>query len=217
MKIVFCLTGSSFEAGFLDSWTKLLIHCYQRGITPIYSRKYSSVVYYARNMCLGGDVLRGIKQLPFDGKFDYDYTMWIDRDQVFEPKDFDRLLSHNVDVVGGLYKSNQHLYNAVEHWDLNYFKKHGTFQFMTPQDLNGRRNQLIEVAYNGFGFTLVKREVFEQIQYPWFSPEHTQIDGNIWDFSSEDVGFYMKLKRFGIKGYIDPKVIVGHDKIQTLR
>lgn len=216
MKIVFCFTGSNIEGRCMDSWTKLLIHCYQRGITPIYTRKYSSVVYYSRTMCLGGDVLRGLKQLPFDGKLDYDYTMWIDRDQVFDPEDFDRLLSHNADIVSGLYKINQHQYAAVEHWDVNYFKKHGAFQFMTPQDLVGRKNQLIEIAYNGFGFTLIKKGVFEKIPYPWFSPEWNQI-GHVWDISSEDVGFYLKLKKFGLKGYVDPKVIVGHDKVQTLR
>src|SRR6056300_1005634 len=105
MNIVFCLPGRSFSNEFLQSWSKLLQYLPQYGINPILSSHYNSVVYYVRNQCLGGNVLRGKNQLPFDGKVDYDYIMWIDSDIVFEVDDFIKLLNMNKNIASGIYKT----------------------------------------------------------------------------------------------------------------
>ena len=88
LTVVFCITGGPFSHNFLKCWTALHGFCLQNNIKPILINPQSSVVYYARNLCLGGDVRRGINQKPFDGKIDYDYLMWIDSDMVFSVKDF---------------------------------------------------------------------------------------------------------------------------------
>jgi hypothetical protein len=86
-------------------------------------------VYYVRNMCLGGDVLRGAEQEPFGEQVAYDYIMWIDSDQVFTPPQFQRLLDHDKEIVSAVYLMSDRRYLAT---DEGFFRRHGHFQFMTP-------------------------------------------------------------------------------------
>ena len=71
MKILFCLPGREFSGNFLQSWTNLVSYCNYKGYQLIYNQKYSCNIYYARNMCLGGNILAGENQKPFGGKVDY--------------------------------------------------------------------------------------------------------------------------------------------------
>ncbi|MBD3391957.1 MAG: hypothetical protein GF418_07800, partial [Chitinivibrionales bacterium] len=103
LTIVFCLPGTSFSGSFLECWTNLMAWCLGNGIRPVLSRKQSCNIYYVRNMCLGGDVMRGPGQKPFGGKLEYDYVMWIDADVLFTPEQFERLLKHDRDIVSGVY------------------------------------------------------------------------------------------------------------------
>lgn len=81
---------------------------------------------------------------------------------------------------------------------------------MTVDEINGKKD-LIEVAYTGMGFMLVKRGVFEKLEYPWFKPVEKQI-GNMVDFTMEDVAFCLRIQEKGIHVLIDPTVRVGHEK-----
>ena len=75
-------------------------------------------------MCLGGDVSRGAAQRAFNGQLDYDYIMWIDSDILFTPEQFVRLLSHDVDIVSGLYLMEGGIhYATVKDWDEEFFRK----------------------------------------------------------------------------------------------
>jgi hypothetical protein len=219
MKVIFALPGRSYSGRFLQSWTELVHACLQNNIQPIMSQHYSPVVYYARNMCLGGDNLRGVDQLPFNGQVDYDYIMWIDSDIVFSPQHFFKLLQHDKDIVSGLYmmSDNTH-YATVETWDDEFFKKHGSFQFLTRGAVKVKKG-LFKVDYTGGGWMLVKKGIFESIGYPWFRPEYVEYEINgkqIMDFTSEDVGFSKAAKRKGYNIWIDPSIIVGHEKMMVL-
>ena len=46
------------------------------------------MVNFARCKCLGANVLRGPDQIPWDGKLNYDYQLWIDSDIVFNTESF---------------------------------------------------------------------------------------------------------------------------------
>ena len=46
------------------------------------------MVNFARCKVLGANVLRGPKQIPWDGKLNYDYQLWIDSDIVFDTAKF---------------------------------------------------------------------------------------------------------------------------------
>jgi GT2 family glycosyltransferase len=223
LSVVFCLPGNSFGGNFLAAWTDLIGFCLKQGIQPLLSRRQSCNSYYVRNMCLGADVVRGKDQKPFDGKIDYDFIMWIDSGILFTPQQFMKLLGHGADIVSGVYLMEDGKSLAtVREWDEEYFTKNGHFKFMTVEDLTpphpqppllnkGEGESLIEVAYTGMGFMLVKRGVFEKLEYPWFRPLEKKI-GDMVDFTMEDVAFCLRAREAGFKILIDPAVRVGHEK-----
>jgi hypothetical protein len=209
--IVFCLPGNSFSGKFLERWTALVAYCLANNIRPVLSRHESNNIYYVRNMCLGADVMRGVSQKPFDGKIDYDYLMWIDADILFTPPQLARLLGHGKDIVSGLYlMDGGSRFATVTNWDEEHFIKNGSFNFLSAQDIEGKGG-LIDVSYTGMGFMLVRKGVFESLEYPWFKPIEKQI-GSMVDFTMEDVAFCLRAKEKGYKILIDPEVRVGHEK-----
>lgn len=214
-KIVFCLPGREFSGNFLSCWTGMIHHCIHKGHIMYLSQKYTSNIYYVRAMCLGADVRRGEDQKPFDGNIDYDYIMWIDSDIIFTTNQFEKLLSNDLDICGGVYlMEGGQQFAAVKNWDEEMFQKNGSFDFLTPSDIN-KSTSLMEVSYTGFGFLLIKRGVFEKIKYPWFGPKFSKM-GNCYDFASEDVSFCMRAKESGFKIHIDPTVWVRHEKMVKL-
>ena len=219
--IVFCVPGKTFSRNFLISWTALFAHLKNLGYKPVLSSQYSPVVYWARSSCLGGDVLQGKNQKPWQGKLKYDYIMWIDSDMVFQIDDFTRMLDKmqhlpEVQVLAGPYLMEDRVHTTVvKNWDEAYFQKHGTFQFLKISDLQIQsyevKSPLIKVDYTGMGWMLMKKGVIEQLEYPWFKPHFHNI-GNAYDFSSEDVGFCHDLKEKNIDIWVDTTIKVGHEK-----
>lgn len=215
MKIVFCLPGRNYSGTFLQCWTQLMGWCLSNGITMSMQQYYSCNIYYSRNMCLGGNVLNGANQKPYNGQLDYDYMMWIDSDVIFSVDQFIKLLQYQKDIVGGLYlmEDNYH-YATVENWDEEFFEKNGYFTFLNRDTIKTKTN-LFSVSYTGFGFMLVKRGIFESMEYPWFQPEYINI-GTAKDFTMEDVSFCRKANRLGYQVLIDPTIVVGHEKLKIL-
>jgi hypothetical protein len=218
--VIFCLPGNSFSNNFLLSWTELIIKCKEYGIRVYYTNKYTSNVYYVRNMCLGGNVLKGKNQKPYQGQLKYDYIMWIDSDIYFKPEQFFYMLSEaeqkNIKVLSGAYiMHNNHQYPIVKNMDFDYFKEHGTFEFLTRDKIDDLPD-FSEVDYTGFGFILIKYNIFEQLKYPWFSSINIKIDEEIQDFCSEDVSFCLKMKKKNIPIILASKVRVKHEKMVCL-
>lgn len=183
------------------------------------SQQYSPLLYYVRNMCLGGDTVAGIDQKPFQGKVDYDYIMWIDSDMVFTPDQFFRLIDADKDIVSGLYKMQNNIhYATVEKWDHDFFVKNGSYEFLNA-GMVARKKELFPVAYTGFGWILMKKGVFESLEYPWFQPtwkEYEYKGKQIKEFTMEDVAFCDLIQQKGYQIWIDPKVVVGHEKMMVL-
>ena len=73
MTIVFNLFDSEYSGRFLKSWINLTTYLNQSGINYYISQHSSCNAFYAKQMCLGGNVLAGPKQVPFQGKIKYDY------------------------------------------------------------------------------------------------------------------------------------------------
>jgi len=213
--VVFCLPGSHYSGRFLVSFTELFTHCKAIGMNPIISQDYSSMVNYARCKVAGADVTRGKHQAPFGGKLDYDYMMWIDSDIAFKPSDFFSLLSMDKDIASGWYTQPGGSTPVVEKMDDDYFQKHGSYQFIHSQEMAQRKNTF-KADYIGFGWVLIKRGVFESIDYPWFAPKMMQIGEDLYDMCSEDVSFCLDVKKMGYNIWVDPKIKVGHEKIQVL-
>jgi hypothetical protein len=215
--VVFCLPGSSYSGRFLVNFVSLIEACKDVGLTPLISQEYSSMVNYARCKVAGADVKNGKNQAPWGGKVKYDYMMWIDSDISFTNDSFFNLLKMDRDIASGWYAqpggaSSGGFYSpVVESMDDDYFKKHGTYQFLTTEDMSKKPGP-IKVDYIGFGWVLVKRGVFEKLDYPWFAPKLLSIGEGIQDVCSEDVAFCHDAKAAGFDIWLDPKCRVGHEK-----
>ena len=215
MRVVFCMPGREYSREFLLAWSDLLMQASSKGHQVMISQQYSSVVHFARAKCLGGDVLKGSDQKPFQGEVEYDAMMWIDSDIVFKPEDFFRILESPHDVTAGLYMMEdlQHL-AVVKDWNEEYFKKNGSFEFMRPEELSSAP-EYMPVAYAGMGWMLIRKGVVESLKYPWFRSElNTMWDGEkmLIDLCSEDVSFCNALKAAGHPVHVDTKLRVGHQK-----
>ena len=214
--VVFALPGNTYSREFLLSWSNLLFECIKRNVRPILSQNYSSVVHFARAKCFGGDVLAGPDQKPFQGKLEYDYIMCIDSDIIFDAEQFFELLKSPYDVTSGLYMmhDNKH-FPVVKEWNKEYFKKHGTFEFLTAEDIQKAEKingKYINCVYNGLGFFLIKKNVVEKIKYPWFSSDSLMKIGDLTDMCSEDVSFAQNLQKAGVDIMVDTSIRVGHLK-----
>jgi hypothetical protein len=215
MKIIFCMPGRSYSREFLLAWSDLLMQASSKGHQIMISQQYSSVVHFARAKCLGGDVLKGPDQKPFQGQVEYDAMMWIDSDIVFKPEDFFRILESPHDVTAGHYMmEDMQNVAAVQDWNEEYFAKTGSFKFLKPDDLQSesKDSDYLEVAYAGMGWMLIKKDVVESIKYPWFWSDLQKI-GDVVDMNSEDVAFCKALKAAGHPVYLDTKLRVGHQKM----
>jgi hypothetical protein len=232
VNVVFCIPGREFTSNFLQCWTNLVNTLHQNNISYALSNAYSPVVYYARSACLRGHVLKGRNQKPFQGEITYDYIMWIDSDIVFKPEDFYALLKRmeenkHLQLLSGLYlMADGYHTTCVDKWDEDYFQQNGSFQFLTKQDVDKKKTELetkanggiFESVYIGFGWLMVRYGVHESFEYPFFKPQfHELKGGEIYDFSSEDASFFLELRDKGTKCFVDPNILVGHEKMTVLR
>ena len=90
--VVFCLSGRGCSYTFMKNFVQLCFDMVQNQMSIQISQDYSSMVNFARCKCLGANVLRGPDQIPWDGKLEYDYQLWIDSDIVFNTEKFWRFL-----------------------------------------------------------------------------------------------------------------------------
>jgi hypothetical protein len=216
IKVVFCIPGREFNIHFMKAWTQLVTECMKIGIQFIYNFEYNPVVNYARTRCLGADIRRGIHQKPFNGALDYDYIMWIDSDMLFKPEDFFNLLESPHDITCGHYMTEDRVHiPAVEKYDNSLLLKNGHYDFFTIDTINKyiKKNQrYVPVEYAGMGWMLIKKGVFEKVNYPWFFRGTEEFAPGIVDMVSEDVAFCKNVKDAGFKIMLDTKIHVGHIK-----
>ena len=216
MKILFCMPGRTYSREFLLCWSDLLMQCANKGHQVMISQQYSSVVHFARAKCLGGDVLKGKDQKPFQGQMEYDVLMWIDSDIVFKPEDLFALLESPHDVTAGVYMMEDlQNFATVKEWNKEYFEKKGTFKFLRPDDIIGAP-QYMQVAYTGMGWMMIRKGVVEDLKYPWFHSDLEKVTDDIVDMNSEDVTFCKALWEAGHPIHIDTKIRVGHQKLMAI-
>ena len=135
-KIVFCLPGRGTSYIFLKAFVQMCFDMVQNGMSIQISQDYSSMVNFARCKCLGANVLRGPDQLPWDGKLEYDYQLWIDSDIVFTTEKFWQLCDlalpaedserEEAEICGGWYATEDGMTTSVAHWlEEDDFRKNG--------------------------------------------------------------------------------------------
>lgn len=115
---------------------------------------------------------------------DVTHFLWLDSDMSFPPDLFHRLLSHDLPLVA-----------------CNYVKR-GIPATPNSKDVDGKviatnrdSRGLEEADSAGFGALLVKREVFENTERPWFDTVwFTTPEGKL-EMMGEDVFFFRKARR----------------------
>lgn len=222
MKVILALPGREFSGTFLMRWSQTLMELTKRGYQVLLVNEYSSFVPFSRMKTLGLDVLRGASQVPFNGEIDYDAWVTIDSDIVFAPEQVIELIedTKKYPVISGLYRMADMVhFAAVKEWDIEYFKKTGSFQFMTQDDID-KCEQYTTVAYNGMGFFACRKGVIENLKYPYFSYPLIEIEAEngklIKDMCSEDVAFCKNLKDAGYRVVVNTKLRVGHEKMLVI-
>lgn len=130
---------------------------------------------------------------------EFDYIMWVDSDMILPKNTLVRLLSHDKDIVAGVYS-----YKVLGNKEIVAKR----FQDETREEYDNltikeikESSGLIEVDGFGFGCVLTKVSVFNEIPYPWFI--YTQEMG-------EDIFFCRKAQNEEYKLWLDSDVICGH-------
>jgi len=216
--IVFCLPGRNVSYTFLKSFVQLCFDLVKAQASIQISQDYSSMVNFARCKCLGANVLRGPKQIPWDGKLEYDYQLWIDSDIVFNTEKFWQILLMEKDIAGGWYCTEDGKTTSVAHWleEDDFRNNNGVMNHETIESISKRRKPFT-VDYTGFGWLLIKKGVFENLEYPWFAPKMQVFEsGEVQDMCGEDVSFCLDAKEKGFEIWCDPRVRVGHEKTRII-
>jgi hypothetical protein len=122
-----------------------------------------------------------------------DWTIWLDSDMSFPMDTIERLLSHQVPIVGCNYSTRQQRDTRP-----TAFKDYkGNVRVYTEENSTG----LEKVAALGFGCIAVHKEVYEAMEPPWF---HLP-----WDYEKmkltcgEDVYFCLKAQAAGFDVMLD--------------
>lgn len=169
---------------------------YERGIVHNILGNQCSVISASRN---------NIVQ-EFLNKFQADYLMFVDSDTHFPPWGITRLLSRNLDIVGGIYyhKDTNHAPTIYKLREDNFFRTYSEFTtFDEPFEVDGI----------GTGFLLIKREVLAK-----FTKDVVKLIGTPFGFGAapdgveegEDLSFCRRAKKLGYKIWADPTIPLGH-------
>jgi hypothetical protein len=143
----------------------------------------------------------------------FDELIWIDSDVVFRPEDVEKLRSHPLPFVCGLYpKKNR------KEFACRFLPGVGQVTF-------GADGGLVEVLYCGFGFVLTRRTLFEKIQdqlqlpvcnekfgkplFPYFLPMIVEDSPGKW-YLAEDYAFCERARRCGFRILADTTIRLWH-------
>jgi hypothetical protein len=134
----------------------------------------------------------------------FDYFLSLDADVAFNPEDILSLINRNLQIVSGSYKKKDA--NLIVG---GYFDNNQLMGEWVPWSDNG----LKKVDWVGGGFLLMKKEVLEKMEFPWFRYEIVRTeeeDGPHQVHMSDDLGFCRNAKRCGIDIYLDCDCKVQH-------
>lgn len=142
-------------------------------------------------------------------KADADDVIWVDSDIAWEPQHALRLLSHDVDVVGGTYRRKDDAESYVVK--------------CRRENLQIGPTGLIEVEALGCGFLRMSRRAVSHL-WDVSTAYKSKGDERRWVFDvrpfkgevvSEDVGACLRLHDDGIPVYLDPAITCHHVGAKT--
>jgi|688.fasta_scaffold00357_12 FkbM family methyltransferase len=131
----------------------------------------------------------------------YDYLWAVDADMAFAPDTLQKLLSHNKDVVTGIYRQRK------PEQILEVYENNNTGGVNHIPYYKIQNRGVVEIAACGFGCVLVKSEVFRSIGYPQFM-YYPALDHS--HTISEDIDFCRKAKDKGFTIWADTSIVCSH-------
>ena len=158
------------------------------------------------------------------------WLFWIDSDIKFSIEQIEHMMNLPDDYLftTGWYKSDHGDKAMVGNWDEDFFRKNLQMPFTSAKWLVKTAEEdpkrIVQDDWCGFGFTKVHREIYEQMEYPFYPLNHAHITDcdspikkgekfDVRDLSFEDVSFCMNcFEKTGIKPSVVPKIRVGHLK-----
>ncbi len=188
--LIGCPLSPTFRAdarliGLLEAWqSKNSITYYPS--SPATEIGYDMIVKFAKNM----------EPKPT-------HILFVDYDVLPRSNTLKRLLEHDKDIVSGVYPAIQKFKIS---WCLSRDKP---FKMMDFDDLPNNPFK-VQVACNGM--LLVKMEVFDKIEWPYWKTEYFTDDLKM----GHDIYFFEKARAAGYDIWVDPKVKCGHFKMVDL-
>ena len=153
----------------------------------------------ARNLIVNEALeLRGTERMRTSHVFFVDDDVLIERDTLI------RLLAHDVPIVSGLYYAK-----TPTPQPLLFLDAHAGPCVDYPKD------QLVPCHGHGMGCTLIKREVFDAIEPPWFLTEEGRLVGTDFISHTEDIYFLDKARAAGFQPMVDTAVKALHYDAKT--
>jgi len=126
---------------------------------------------------------------------DSEYLLFWDND-IIAPRDaLVRLYNRQLPIVGALYFQKYPPFFPVAGCRIPKEKTKAVHLLV-----QWRPGQLVPVDAIGMGFTLIRRDVFQEVEYPWFK----------FGELSEDFEFCYSAQKAGFKIYVDTSVICMH-------
>jgi len=187
---MYTVVPASFVVNFIHRLTEL--HTNGRNYEVKIYIEQSTVIDRARNTLT--------KRALDDG---CDYIMFIDADMILPPNTIDELIDMNLPIVSGLYFTKGKPYLPVARIKKN--EDDIDHKFLEDFEFN----EVIKVAGVGLGCCLIKAEVFNSIEYPYFKFEWQEIKGKLHQIA-EDLYFCDKVKKSGYDTYLNTGIVCGH-------
>lgn len=202
------LYGGFCTAEYADSMARLQASLDLSGIKyKVLHHVNDSLIPRARN-CLVARFMRDPELTS------YSHFMFIDGDISFEPEDVAKLLNLDTDVACGCYPTKKDNAETTA-W------KDG--KLVNLDEFNGP----VDIDFAGTGFLMIKRGVFEKLQYA--HPETRHMEGHLGEvyalfdtavsdepdwrnrfYISEDYLFCQRWRNLGGKIILDPSIRLGH-------
>jgi len=128
-----------------------------------------------------------------------EWILWIDAD-VLPPCDaLTKLFARNTDIVGGLVVTKSDTPQPI------IIRKGQSYQYQDWQP-----GDLVPCDALGFGCTLMRTEIFEKLERPWFyEGTGAFTEGDSWS-TTEDAPLMYRAKDAGFDCYVDTSVICQH-------
>lgn len=184
MNFIFCLYDLNYTDDFLKSWINLCHLLNKKKITYTISPGDSCNAFYAKQMSFKGNVLAGKNQKPFQGKYKYNYIVFLSGNILFDTKDF------------------VNLYNTIYNNKLDFISA----KVKNRYKLLDKKEKYEYADFLDFDMVLVKSGIFEKLSYPWFKPWKAR---NKEEQSFVDIDVCKRLQNeANIDLLIDPTVLI---------